>query len=989
MNILSRRWQPWLLSILLSILAAAGAGALFLGGDTGQPYMPHAHCYFMNESLIRLHGYSDFLIGAAYVAISGTLAYLVMRARREIPFHWMMLAFALFIIACGATHFMEVRTLRSEHPAYWFAGKLKALTAAASVVTAVMLPPLVPKILVLLSDSRLSAQRKRELEQAHEELGRAHVRVKQLDQLKTNFFANVSHELRTPITLILGPVNNLLGARGLTMQQRRELEVVKRNATLLHKQVNDLLDIARLEAGKMQLRYTRFDLSRLARLVSSFFSSGTLRTIELTVEAPGETMIEADSEKIQAMLFNLVSNAYKFTPEHGKVRMIVSEEGETVLVRVEDTGPGITPEKRQWIFERFTQAETPTARGGSGTGLGLSIVRDFVQLHHGEIWIAEAPGGGASFQIRLPRHAPAGMAVADETVQQRGDAAASFSAGKETARATLSRIDPVRAEPEGKTAEPYAPLVLVVEDHPEMRDHIVSALSAEWRVATAANGRIALEMAPSARPDLIVTDLMMPEMTGDELLAKLQADPALAGIPVILLTARADEEMKLRLLREGAQDYLVKPFAAEELQARVRNLISTKVVRDLLQGELSSREENVERLAKEVTLRARELERAKESAEAANRAKDQFLAVLSHELRTPLTPALATAMNLELQENLEPDELRRSLQVIRRNIELEARLIDDLLDLTRIARGKLLLDMEEVDAHDAIRHAVEMVNSELAGKGSNLVLDLRAERHSLKADAARLLQVVWNLLLNAVKFTPAEGRIDLRTFNEGDRFVMELTDTGVGISPELLRKIFEPFEQADQLAARRFGGLGLGLAVAKGLVEAHGGTIGAQSEGVGRGATFRIVFDLMESPSPEGSLVAGHSPVPQRPAALRLLLVEDHDDTREAMERLLRLWGHQVTAVRTVKDALTEVERAEFNLLVSDLGLPDGHGTEIMDAVRTKSPGVVGIAMSGFGMEEDLDRSREAGFSEHLTKPVATLRLKALLEQYGGERSSS
>ncbi len=700
-------------------------------------------------------------------------------------------------------------------------------------------------------------------------------------------------------------------------------------------------------------------------------------------------MIEADPEKIQGMLFNLVSNAYKFTPENGKVRLVVGEEDDSILVRVEDTGPGISPEKRQWIFERFTQADTPTERGGSGTGLGLSIVRDFVELHHGHIWIAEAPGGGASFQIRLPRRAPAGVKVLAESAQGPRAEAESFSAGKEIARATLSRGVALRTAVKGEAVQANTPLVLGVEDHPEMRDHIVGALSSEWRVATAANGRIAFEMVPNVRPDLIITDLMMPEMCGDELLAKLRAHPELQNIPLILLTARADEEMKLRMLRNGAQDFIIKPFAAEELQARVRNLVSTKVVRDLLQGELSTREENVEHLAKEVTLRARELERAKESAEAANRAKDQFLAVLSHELRTPLTPALATAMNLELQENLDPAELRRSLHVIRRNIELEARLIDDLLDLTRIARGKLRLEMEEVDAHDAIRHAVDMVHSEILGKGSNLVLDLQAERHCLKADAARLLQVVWNLLLNAIKFTPKDGRIDLRTFNEGNKFVMELADTGIGISPDLLRKIFEPFEQAEQLTARRFGGLGLGLAVAKGLVEAHGGTIGAESEGVGCGATFRITFDLMETCSPEGALVAGHAAVPKRPAALRVLLVEDHDDTREAMERLLRRWGHQVIATRTVQEALAAVERADFNLLISDLGLPDGHGTEVMIALHAKSPGIVGIAMSGFGMEDDLRRSREAGFTEHLTKPVATLRLKALLEQYGAPITAS
>jgi signal transduction histidine kinase len=973
MKALAKQWQAISLGgLTVSALLILFWSLFFRPG--GEFYMPHAHCYLMNPGLIRLHGISDFLIGVSYVAISATLTYVVLRSRRELPFHWMMLAFATFIVACGGTHFVEVWTLQHENPPYWFAGDVKLITAFASVATAILLPPLVPKIRALLEQARLSSHRQAELTSAHRLLEEAHAHVQQLDQLKTNFFANISHELRTPVTLIVGPVDRLLAERELNGSIRTELEVVRRNALLLHKHVDDLLEVSRIEAGKLQLRYTRTDLASLVRLVASYFGSSRARPLHLQIEAPDELAAEIDADKIERVLLNLTSNAYKFAPETGTVTVRLREEARCAVITVEDTGPGVPVEMRTSIFERFNQGSNPTSRGGAGTGLGLSIVKEFVELHGGTIRVDDREGGGARFEVRLPRYAPPGAEV--QTATERPASLYAQGAGLPDGPAS-----PTNSAPAEDGGDADRPLILLAEDNADMSEHIRRTLAPEFRVRRARDGAEALRLAETEKPDLILTDLMMPGMDGSALLDEVRRRPQFSAIPVILLTARADEEIRLKLLQRGAQDYVLKPFGAEELRARVRNQVTTKRVRDTLQTELATQELDVARLAKEVTVRARELERAKEQAEKANRAKDQFLAVLSHELRTPLTPVLAAAINLESDSTIPPEQLRASLAMIRRNVELEARLIDDLLNLTRIERGKLHLEFGTVDVHVAIQHAIELCRSDVLQKGTVLALQLEAANPRVRGDAPRLLQIVWNLVLNAVKFTPAGGQITVRTRNLGERLVIGVEDNGIGISADSLQRIFEPFEQGDPSTGGRLGGLGLGLAVAKGLVEAHGGAISALSEGMGCGAEF--VIELPTLPADAAAPLSPPSAASAAPAtvALRILLVEDHVDTRETLTRLMRRWGHEVDSVGSVAEALALPDCERFHLLVSDIGLPDGTGHDVMIELKRRSPSLIGVAMSGFGMEEDLMRSHQAGFIRHLTKPVGAQLLQAVISE--------
>jgi len=377
-----------------------------------------------------------------------------------------------------------------------------------------------------------------------------------------------------------------------------------------------------------------------------------------------------------------------------------------------------------------------------------------------------------------------------------------------------------------------------------------------------------------------------------------------------------------------------------------------------------------------------DVERAQRELEAANHAKDQFLAVLSHELRTPLTPVLATVTALEDDPSI-PAEARSCLRIVRRNVELEARLIDDLLDLTRVNRGKLQVVSEVVAVHELIRTAIETAAREEAeAKGIHLVLALEARHEEVWGDPVRLQQVIWNLLRNAVKFTAPGGRIEVRSGNVDQLLRVEFIDNGMGIDPQSLPKIFNAFEQAEEAIKKRFGGLGLGLAISKGLVEAQGGRLCAKSDGLGKGSTFTLEMVLADTQARSKPQKTGPAHEGQA-APLRILLVEDHEDTARIMSKLLRSFDHHVTWAGTFATAMEAVEADSFDLLISDLGLPDGNGRELMRQAQKKHS-IRGIALSGYGMESDVKASLEAGFVEHLTKPVNIVQLQEAIQRVTG-----
>ncbi|MBN3806324.1 response regulator [Paraburkholderia sp. Ac-20336] len=367
---------------------------------------------------------------------------------------------------------------------------------------------------------------------------------------------------------------------------------------------------------------------------------------------------------------------------------------------------------------------------------------------------------------------------------------------------------------------------------------------------------------------------------------------------------------------------------------------------------------------------------ARQAAEEANRAKDRFLAMLSHELRTPLTPVLAGASVLEMIPDL-PDQARGSVRMIRRNVELEARLIDDLLDLTRVANGKLRLSLETVDVHEVIDSVLELFRSEIQVKQQDVHIDKHAAHHYVLADRARLQQMLWNLIRNAAKFTPDGGHIYVRTRDERMHVQISVEDTGIGIEPEQIGKLFNAFEQGDQNMTRQFGGLGLGLAITKALTDVHGGSVIAQSPGPHCGATFTITLPTAAAPAAARPVVVPSTVQPASP--LTVLLIEDHADTAEVMAQLIHSLGHEVTVVGRVDDALAATQLQRFDLIVSDVGLPDGTGLDFVKAFREHSDAPA-VALTGFGTDEDVRRCLSAGFTSHLTKPVNFGQLETMID---------
>ena len=401
------------------------------------------------------------------------------------------------------------------------------------------------------------------------------------------------------------------------------------------------------------------------------------------------------------------------------------------------------------------------------------------------------------------------------------------------------------------------------------------------------------------------------------------------------------------------------------------NLLRLQGAQETVQGVLYL----VEDKTRDVTLRQELI--------GANAAKDQFLALLSHELRSPLAPVIAMVGELEA-EAPDSQSVREALEVVRRNVELEARLIDDLLDVTRISKGKLQLSFETISVHQILQRAYEICRKEIEAKNLEVEFQLRAVDTYVEGDPARLQQVFWNLIKNSVKFTPEKGRITIATLNPvPDKIEARIIDTGIGVEHETIDKIFNAFEQGQADITRRFGGLGLGLTISKALIDAHDGKIHVQSPGKDQGSTFSV--ELNTVPAPVGSDGDGQDqPVDREPKQFvpkhrRVLLVDDHYDTCIGMKRMLERHGYETTVAHTARQAVEKVRTEEFDLLISDIGLPDRSGYDLMREVRLNTD-LPGIALSGFGSEQDVNQAREAGFAEHLTKPVSFERLEKTIQ---------
>lgn len=826
-----------------------------------------------------------------------------------------------------------------------------------------------------------------EIAQKNVELQGLLERIRHLDEIKTQFFANVSHELRTPLTLILGPAQRLIDdagndagddAGGMSLPQRREsAQVIARNARMLLKHVNDLLDMSRLEARKLKLEVQELDVAALVRFVASHFAVlADERRLDFTVEADERLTAPVDAEKLQRVLMNLLGNAFKFVPAGGRIRCALRHTAQELVISVDDSGPGVPREQRQVIFERFRQGEGGIDRKVGGTGLGLAIAKEFVEMHQGRIEVQESPLGGARFAVTLPRHrlaegsAPHAVVDAAATVAATAVASSSGEHGS-VARPMLDAVvedarfaSPAAAEHGALAASAPAlaptarPRVLVVEDNPDMNRFIVQCLSSQYDVDSAFDGREGLQKALDLRPALVVSDIMMPVVSGVEMIAEMRKVPELQAMPILLLSAKADEELMIQLLNDGAQDFIVKPFSERELVVRVRNLVAAEQTR----AQVSS---------------------LRDIAESASRAKDEFLAMLGHELRNPLSPILSA---LQLMEMKGDTTFARERTVIERQVSHLTRLIDDLLDVARFARGKIDLKTEVVELAEVVSKAIDQAMPLVEQRGHTLTVDVPATGLRVEGDPIRLSQVVSNLLTNAAKYTPPGGTITVRAHREsgesGDStLVLAVRDTGLGMPATLVPNIFDLFVQARQASDRSQGGLGIGLAIVRSLVEQHGGTVSAHSEGLGQGSEFVVRLPAHQP----ARTVAAPPALPARTrtagGGVRVLVVDDNEDGAEMLAAALTRRGYVTQVANDAPSALRVAAEFAPAIAFLDIGLPVMDGYELAAHLR-KLPGLADlqmIALTGYGQDSDRQRTKAAGFLHHLVKPVAIEAVEAAL----------
>ena len=797
----------------------------------------------------------------------------------------------------------------------------------------------------------------------------------EIDRAKTTFFSNVSHEFRTPLTLMLGPLEETLADTTVSSSVHERLDVAHRNSIRLLKLVNTLLDFSRIEAGRIEAVFEPVDLPALTNELASVFRSAIEKAgLKLVVEAaPIDEDVFVDREMWEKIVFNLLSNAFKFTFE-GQITVGLRQSGENVELEVTDTGTGIPEHELPHLFERFHRVKGARGRSYEGSGIGLALVQELVKLHGGAVWVESEIGKGSTFTVSIPTgsaHLPADRLGGARTL-------ASTSVRSEAYVGELLQWVPdennqldefsIRKISVATADQPQA-RILLADDNTDMREYLRRLLSTKYEVEAVADGESALEASHREKFDLVLSDVMMPKLDGFGLLKALRADEKTRTIPVILLSARAGEESRVEGMGAGADDYLVKPFSARELMARVEAHLNLQRAR---------------RESEEAVLQLMEREqKARASAEIANRVKDDFLAMLSHELRTPLNAIFGWTHLLKRGKLSEVDRAR-GIDVIHRNAEAQRAIIDELLDISRIVTGKLQLTPGPVELVGVIEAAIDSVRPAADAKNIEIVAEMDRDAGLVSGEALRLQQIVWNLLSNAVKFTPRNGRVEVELRGIGPQVEIVIRDTGEGIAPEFLPYIFERFRQADTSAKRTHGGLGLGLSIVSSLVTMHNGSIRAESDGEGKGTTFIVTLPLLvESREGDRRLYAvatddaqqnGYGDLkPDVLSGLKVLTVDDQQDTRELITLALGRYGAEVRASDSASMALQMIQDWQPDVVVSDIGLPEMDGYDFMRRLREiegDGKRIPAIAVTGYAGVVDESKALNAGYALHLSKPI-------------------
>jgi PAS domain S-box-containing protein len=942
---------------------------------------------------------------------------------------------------------------------------------------------------------------------AYEEERKRAEALAELDRAKTAFFSNVSHEFRTPLTLMLGPVEDLLAKSHteLTPSAAGQLEVVNRNGLRLLRLVNTLLDFSRIEAGRVRAVFQPTDLAAFTADLASVFRSACERAgLRLVVDCPRlAEPVFVDRDMWEKVVLNLLSNAFKFTFE-GEIAVTLRQTdepgasatgGPAVELRVRDTGTGIPAEEMPRLFERFHRIENARGRTHEGSGIGLALVQELVKLHGGSVTAESVVGQGTTFTISVPlgsAHLPPDQIGEGRTFASTATGAAPYVEEALRWLPSAEKGEGGRRKDEGLAfdlpvhppsfrlhpSEDDRPRVLVADDNADMRQYVTRLLAEHYRIDTVPDGAAALAAVRQHTPDLILTDVMMPRLDGFGLLRELRADPRTRDLPVIMLSARAGEESRVEGMEAGADDYLVKPFGARELLARVTAHLQMARMRretsqSLRQGEERLRmalnaarmvawqldpftgkvvisdnaadvfglppgsmlenskqgfalvhPDDMERHRAIVTKAVEECgnylsqfrmirpdngqviwleergqaicgeskkterlvgvdmditdrKRAEDALKEADRRKDEFLATLAHELRNPLAPLRNGLQVMKLTRN-NSEAFEQTRAMMERQLGQMVRLIDDLLDMSRISQGKIELKKERVELAKVVQQAVETSRPLIESSGHELTINVPPQPIFVDADVTRLAQVLANLLNNAAKYTPRGGRVTLTVERQGSDAVVSVRDTGVGSPAHMLPKVFEMFTQVDRSLEHSQGGLGIGLSLVKKLVEMHGGSVEARSEGHGMGSEFVVCLPVVLSlAGPRRDEDSGAGAAARR----RILVVDDNRDAAISLAMMLRLMGNETQTAHDGQEALDLAAAFRPDVILLDIGMPKLNGYDAARRIRQEPWGknTVLVAVTGWGQDDDRRRSRESGFNFHIVKPVEPATLEKLL----------
>ena len=902
----------------------------------------------------------------------------------------------------------------------------------------------------------------------------------ELDRAKTEFFSNVSHEFRTPLTLMLGPLGEALADGRLPDPLREQLGMVERNAQRLAKLVNALLEFSRIEAGRHQSAFQATDLTHLTSDLASNFSSAMTRA-GLAFDVRCEPLPEpvyVDRDQWERIVLNLLSNALKFTFK-GRVSVDLRAEGEHAVLSVADTGVGVPEHEVGRLFDRFHRVEGIHGRTHEGSGIGLALVQELTRLHGGEVTVSSQPGVGTTFTVRIPfghRH------LARESISNADSGEMHPRQSGVYVQEALRWLPQQQPDPSVGTSPPvdatgqiggryrstWGARIVIADDNADLRQYLASLLQPYYRVEAVSDGQEALELIRRQRPALLVSDVMMPRLDGFGLLAAVRDNASLRTLPVILLSARAGDEARMEGVQAGADDYLVKPFTARELLARVAALIELDRMRrageerlrlflanaqiftwdvdlatgrtvmsenaaeilgvpprDLEQGFATVHPDDLARHRRlfEDTVRQRgqftdevrlvhgqsgrthwvqirgsvvadedgtplrmsglsfditERKAMEDALRVSDQRKDEFLAMLAHELRNPMAPI---QHSVELLDRLDIDERAgHAVDVIRRQSRQLTRMVDDLLDVSRITRGRIELERQAVDLAAVVSWAIEAVQPAMRERRHAVSVDADLPL-TVIGDAARLQQCLVNLLSNAAKYTEPGGRIDVSLVQDGPQAVITVADNGSGIGEELLPVVFDLFVQSERTLDRSQGGLGIGLSVVRRLIEMHEGTVEVESPGLGQGSTFHIRLPL--APTPASS--AEPAPRAAAPGAGRIMVIDDNHDAAELLALNLEMDGHEVQAIMVPEKAVAAVLDWQPQVVLLDIGMPGMDGYEVARRLR-QQPQLAGlriVALTGYGQPDDTQRAREAGFDGHLVKPASLESITAMLQSLG------